>query len=113
MTISDDINDIDDNIGDINDVEDNLDDINDVEENIDDDLDDDTGQGSLDQAKPCEEGRQDGCQVQVIQVIINIIIIDDALFHSIPVKFTFMVKTLFDESPKKWSHLTTFWASLT
>ena len=81
MTISDDINDIDDNIGDINDVEDNLDDINDVEENIDDDLDDDTGQGSLDQAKPCEEGRQDGCQVQVIQVIINII--DNALFHSL------------------------------
>ena len=31
-------------------------------------------QGQVGQAKPCEEGRRDGCQVQVIQVIITIIV---------------------------------------
>ena len=46
-------------------------------DNIDGNIDDDpenANQGSSDQAKPCEEGRNDGCQVQVIQVIISIII---------------------------------------
>ena len=51
--------------------------------NIDDDIDVDTAQGRIELAKPCEEGRQDGCQVQVIQVIviiINIVIVINILW---------------------------------